>query len=86
VGVFECTFFERTQDLFLFQNIFSETRYRHGDVPSRLDYMFTDEEGLINDVDYLSPLGKSDHVILSWLVIVEPQESLPNRQQKFVFH
>jgi len=41
---------------------------------------------MINDVDYLSPLGKSDHVILSWLTIVEPQESLPNRQQKFVFH
>jgi len=79
-------FFEKTQDLFLVQNIFSETRYRHGDVPSRLDYVFTDEEGLINDVDYLSPLGKSDHVILSWLTTVEPQESLSNRQQKFVFH
>ena len=34
-------------------------------MPSRLDYVFTDEEGLINDVDYLSPLGKSDHVIFS---------------------
>jgi len=42
-SVFECNFFEKTQDLFLVQNIFSETRYRHGDVPSRLDYVFTDD-------------------------------------------
>jgi len=85
-SVFEYNFFDKTQNLFLVQNIFSQTRYRHGDVPSRLDYVFTDEEGLINDVDYMSPLSKSDHVILHWHTIVEPHESLPNRPQKFVFH
>jgi len=44
------------------------------------------EEELIDHVDYLTPLGKSDHAVLSWLLIVEPQESLPNKQQRFVCH
>ena len=84
--VFEHDFFEKTQDLLLVQNIFGETRYRTGDLPSKLDYVFTDEEGLIDHVDYLTPVGKSDHVVLSWMTTVEPQEKLPNNEAKFLFH
>ena len=70
----EYDFFEKTQDLLLVQNIFAETRYRTGDLPSKLEYVFTDKEGLIDHVDYLTLVGKSDHVVLSWTTMVELQE------------
>ena len=31
---------------------------------SKLDLIITNEEGMIEDMEYLSPLGKSDHMIL----------------------
>jgi len=62
-------FFQKTQDLFLIQNIYEPTRVREGNVPSTLDYVFTDEENLLDDIRYEVPLGKSDHVCLSWELI-----------------
>jgi len=59
-------FFDKTQDLFFVQNVFDETRYRHGQLPSRLDYVFTMNEDEIADLQYMNPLGCSDHVGLSW--------------------
>ena len=34
----------------------------------------------------VNQIGKSDHVVLSWTTMVEPQEELPNNQAKFLFH
>jgi len=47
---------------------------REGNVSSTLDYIFTDETGLIDDIDYLAPVGKSDHVCLSWKNSVQDTE------------
>jgi len=55
-------FFDKTMDLFLIQNITECTRYRQGQRSSKLDYVFTDEENLVENVEYFPPLGKSDHV------------------------
>jgi len=68
-------FFRTTQDLFLFQNVRETTRHRPGQEASTLDYVFTDEEGLIDVINYEAPIGKSDHVCLTWnmsLVMTEP--------------
>ena len=35
-------------------------------MPSRLDLVFTSEETMIDEVISSSPLGKSDHVVLTW--------------------
>ena len=59
-------FFGNTQDLHLVQNILECTRFREGCKPSKLDYVFTDEENLVDNLQYQSPLGKSDHVCLTW--------------------
>ena len=34
--------------------------------PSILDLIITNEEGMIEDMEYLSPLEKSDHIILTF--------------------
>ena len=35
-------------------------------MPSILDLVMTNEEGMIEDIEYLSPLGKRDHIIISF--------------------
>ena len=36
-----------------------------------LDLIFTNEEDMVNEVEVLPPLGKSDHVCQKWDFIVE---------------
>ena len=68
-------FFIRTNDLFLHQHITYWTRCRAGQQPSILDYVFTDEDNVIEDITYSSPLGKSDHVCIDMNYIIGQQES-----------
>ena len=60
----EENFVEAVRDSFLHQHIFNPTRGRCGQNPNTLDLVFTNEEGMITDVLYESPLGKSDHCVL----------------------
>ena len=64
-------FFEETQDLFLIQHVRAATRFRERQEPSTLDYVFTDEDNLIERVNISSPLGKSDHAVLEWDVLLK---------------
>ncbi len=50
--------------MFLFQHITEYTCYREGQNSSILDLILTNMEGMINDIQYIQPLGKSDHVCL----------------------
>jgi hypothetical protein len=75
-------FLEATQDLLLFQHVKKATRIRQGNQPSTLDYVFTDDDNLIDDIVYNEPLGKSDHVILEWELITETTETTSS-QPKF---
>jgi len=67
-------FFDKCQDLCLLQHVYDPTRFREGQCPSCLDYLFTDEENLIHNLQYLPPFGKSDHVVLQWELTVFAQE------------
>lgn len=73
---------EATQDLLLFQHVKKPTRIRQGNQPSTLDYVFTDDDNLIDDIVYNEPLGKSDHVVLEWDLITETSEKTSS-QPKF---
>jgi Reverse transcriptase (RNA-dependent DNA polymerase)/Endonuclease-reverse transcriptase len=75
-------FLEKTQDLLLFQHVGSPTRVRLGSEPSTLDYIFTDSENLIEDVRYKNPIGKSDHVVLEWDLLIETAD-VAGKQRKF---
>ena len=60
----EDKFIENIRDNFLFQHITMPTRGRLGNKSNILDLILTNEEGMIEDVTYESPLGKSDHAVL----------------------
>ena len=74
-------YFNKTQDLCLYQHVHKPTRFRQHQTLSTLDYVFTDEN-LIDTIQYNSPLGKSDHVVLSWDLRLGSPE-LPSVQIKY---
>lgn len=54
------------RDSYLFQHITEPTRLRGTDNPSLLDLVLTNEELMISETSYRSPLGDSDHVVLTF--------------------
>ena len=60
-------FFNKTQELCLIQHVTEVTRVRQHQAPSTLDYVFTDEENLIDSIAYEPPLAKS--CIWMWLYL-----------------
>jgi hypothetical protein len=67
------------------QNIQEFTRQREGQNPSELDYVFTDEEGLLDCINHEVPLGKSDHVCITWVMIVEKEPEKSGDESKYNF-
>ena len=62
-------FLEIVEDQNWFQHVENSTRFR-GSQNSCLDLILTNEENMVNDVQELPPLGKSDHVCQKWKLIV----------------
>jgi len=48
----------------LYQHMSEPTHFKPGIAPSLLDLVITNEEGMISDLSYLPPLGKSAHLFL----------------------
>ena len=67
----EHQFINCIQDIYWYQNVNSPTRYREATEPSTLDLILTNEENLIDQLTYQSPLGKSDHSVLSFKVNIQ---------------
>jgi len=59
-------FFELSQDLFLKQIVQENTRFMTGQKPSRLDYVFLRDDSIVDELQYLPPIGSSDHTGLLW--------------------
>ena len=57
-------FIETVRDCYLYQHIQEPTRGRGSNIPSCIDLIFTNEEGMISDINLDSPLGKSDHSVI----------------------
>jgi hypothetical protein len=61
-------FLEKTKDLFIHQHVEQPTRIRGSNIPSTLDLVFTNEENMIDSIQYLPPLASknanSDHLVL----------------------
>ena len=62
----EFKFIECIQDNFLCQYIQEPTRARGNNTPNLLDLIFTNEKNTVNNIKYQSPLGKSDHSVLTF--------------------
>ena len=70
-------FIECIRNSFLFQHIIENTRQRGDDSPSCLDLLFTNEENMIKNIDYLAPLGKSDHSIIKFEIPCKVEKPVP---------
>ena len=57
-------FIETLQECFLYQHVTEPTRYRDNETPNLLDLIISNEEGMVQNLKYLPPLGESDHVCL----------------------
>ena len=69
VNAFSTGFVEVVEELSLFQHARNSTRFR-GQQNSCLDLILTNEEDMVNDVQELPPIGKSDHICQQWTLIV----------------
>ena len=58
-----CMFIEEIRDNFLIQNVKECTRARGEDTPHLLDLVLSNDK-IIEELVYLSPLGKSDHCVI----------------------
>ena len=66
---------EVLRDCFLEQVITENTRARGTNVPSLIDLVLCNDRELINNINYLSPLGKSDHCIITFTYNVSYEKS-----------
>ena len=60
----EQRFIDCLQDNFMFQIIDKPTRWRGTNIPNILDLVITKDEAAVEDIEYQSPLGKSDHCVV----------------------
>ena len=58
-------FLHSIQDSLLYQHVTQPTRHRLGESPNTLDLILTNEEGMINKIIPLAPIGNSDHICLN---------------------
>ena len=58
-------FLHSIQDSLLYQHVTQPTRHRLGESPNTLDLIITNEEGMINKINPLPPIGNSDHICLN---------------------
>ena len=55
------------RDTYLYQHVKEPTIYRSDNIPSLLDLIFTNEEHMVSDLNYLPGLGSSDHLQINFV-------------------
>ena len=79
----EAKFVECIRDTYLYQLVTQPTRYREGQRPTMDDLIFTSEENLITQIEYLPHLGMSDHICISGKFGKHPGTA---KAKQFIFH
>ena len=74
---------ENFRDALLIQKVTKPTRFREGQKRTMDDLVFVNEESLISDIEYGDPLGKSDHLFLSFELYVPKVKTKENSKYKF---
>ena len=74
-------FLQKIQEWCLFQFVTEPTRIRPNQIPSVLDYIFMDEHNLVENMQYETPMGKSDHITLRWgEIILNPENRFSSKK------
>eukprot|EP00794_Sanderia_malayensis_P016301 gene16301-17938_t len=78
-------FLECIRDCYLCQHVKSPTHSRRNQAEHILDLVLTNEDGMIEDIQYDAPLGKSDHLVLkfNFLCYSENKEEIAS---KLLYH
>ena len=63
---FSQSFFDKVNDLFLYQHVLEPTRQRGRDTPSCLDLVLSSSETNVSNMIVNSPLGRGDHCVIEW--------------------
>ena len=69
-------FLHSIQDSLLYQHVTQPTRHRLGESPNTLDLIITNEEGMINKINPLPPIGNSDHICLNVFTSMYTEEPM----------
>jgi len=77
----ERTFIECIRDTFMHQHITKPTRYREGQRPTLDDLILTNDEQIIQDLEYKPSVGKSDHVMLSFNLVQQGRTQKTYREK-----
>ena len=64
-----------TQNCFLHQHVNNPTHVRPNQIPTLTDLCFTSDDQAINNMSFLSPLGKSHHNVIIFQCQLECVES-----------
>ena len=67
-GIEEKKFLEVLRDTYMMQYVTEPTRFRSSDCPHILDLVLSNAD-IITDLEFLSPLGKSDHSVLTLSIL-----------------
>ena len=65
-----------TQNCFLHQHVNNPTHVRPNQTPTLIDLIFTSDDQAINNLSFLSPLGKSHHNVITFQYQLECIESI----------
>ena len=78
-------FVECLRDCFFYQHVHEPTHVRGTDTPNVLDLIITNEENMVQNINYEAPLGKSHHNVLTfnYHCYTSQQE---NNTPKFIYH
>ena len=83
---FPFKFYEKSQDLFLHQHVKKHTRFRANQTPSLIDLIFSNEVGMIRNIEYQAPLwsttSQSDHLVLVFEFVCY-SETVGSSNEKF---
>ena len=61
------------------------TRFREGQTPSLLDLIITNEDGMVQNAEPRSPLGKSDHVVIYFTLRCYMDEDSEKESERFIY-
>lgn len=78
-------FLENIRDCYLIQHITQPTRFRENQQESCLDLIFTNEEMMVDSLEYLPSLGASDHLVLmfNYVCYIPPDSAGPPKYNFF---
>ncbi|MES9973056.1 MAG: endonuclease/exonuclease/phosphatase family protein, partial [Candidatus Thiodiazotropha sp.] len=75
-----CLFYESVIEAGLFEQVQTYTRWRDGVQPSRLDYILTSEQYMVERLSVDCPLGRSDHCTITFQWITQVTLTIPERR------